>query len=176
MDAKLRRGLLRHLWSLLVRGKQVRYGRDIYIYTDGGCSNGIGGWAWVIIIGGSEKYSNSGGESETTNNRMELTAVIEALEFISGFDDEEGEMAVHTDSQYVKRGITEWIKKWKVNGWKTSDGKPVKNRDLWTNLDNIVGKTNPTFVWVKGHSGIKNNERCDEMVGKEIEKCRNCEK
>ena len=140
----------------------------VEIFTDGGCSNGIGGWAWKATITDAEgkigyAYANSGGKIETTNNQMELTAVIEVLKFISDFEDK-GEVVVNTDSQYVTRGITEWITKWKVNGWKTSNRRSVENQDLWMELNKLVSIALPTFKWIKGHSGIEGNKCCDKMV------------
>jgi ribonuclease HI len=135
----------------------------IEIYTDGGCSGnpGPGGWAYVIIkdeVLFAEKW---GAEKLTTNNRMELQAVIAALEALSP----EGEkITVYTDSQYVQKGITLWLADWKKKGWKTSDKKPVKNQDLWQRLETLAGLFHVNWVWVKGHAGNKYNERCDELT------------
>ncbi len=145
---------------------------NIEIYTDGGCSGnpGPGGWAFVLMSG-NEVIERSGGEANTTNNRMELTAVIEALS--------EAErrapgasVELKTDSQYVKNGITAWIKSWEKNGWLTSDKKPVKNRELWEALDAVNSRVNPVLAWVKGHAGVEHNERCDDLVQVEIAKFR----
>ena len=111
---------------------------------------------------------SSGGEAQTTNNRMELNAVIHAIEDVSlmGVDS----MTISTDSQYVKNGITTWINAWKRNGWRTSSKDPVKNRELWEQLDKLNAAGNIRWNWVKGHAGIKYNEMCDTLVGKEMEK------
>ena len=149
----------------------------IDIYTDGGCSGnpGPGGWAYVIIC--SEKiYKNSGCDKETTNNKMELTAVIKALEAYKNLSLKSSGLAgqkarVFTDSAYVKNGITSWIVTWLKNGWKTSDKKDVKNKELWIALKNLSDKIAPEWEWVKGHSGDKWNEECDALVKKEIKNC-----
>ena len=143
---------------------------SIVIYTDGGCSGnpGPGGWAFVYHDG-AEELVGSGGEAATTNNRMELRAVIEAL----GLAERKAPGAavvLYTDSQYVKNGITTWIASWKRNGWRTADRKPVKNRELWEELDKVVARVKPRFSWVKGHAGHEGNERCDQMVQAEIRK------
>jgi len=134
------------------------------IYTDGGCTGnpGPGGWA-AVIINDSEQKELSGGSQETTNNRMELTAVIEALAYCiqKGIT---GETEIHTDSQYVKNGINSWIFNWKKNGWKTAAKKPVKNKDLWILLDQHNQQIDPEWFWVKGHSGDTYNELCDSLV------------
>ena len=154
----------------------------IYIYTDGGCSGnpGPGGWAYLIMTLEEEAVrdpvllaENWGAEPETTNNRMELTAVIESLQAIQTMPDLPGQAVIYTDSQYVQKGITVWIKDWKNRGWKTSDKKPVKNQDLWLRLDELaLGLSARGFsiawVWVKGHAGNKYNERCDELTQKAI--------
>ncbi|MCL2792469.1 MAG: ribonuclease HI [Spirochaetaceae bacterium] len=145
----------------------------IDIYTDGGCSGnpGPGGWGYVILC--NEKiYKNSGCDKETTNNKMELTAVIKALEaykksFESKAQDNQ-EVRVFTDSAYVKNGITSWIVAWLKNGWKTADKKDVKNKELWIALKKLSDHIKPEWVWVKGHSGNKWNEECDALVKKEI--------
>lgn len=146
---------------------------NVIIYTDGGCSGnpGPGGWSFVLRMPTNEEILGSGGEANTTNNRMELRAVIASLE--------EAErrapgasVVVNTDSQYVKNGITTWIASWKRNGWRTSDKKPVKNRELWEELDAVAARVKPTFKWVKGHAGVDDNERCDAMVQVEIAKFR----
>lgn len=144
----------------------------VIIYTDGGCSGnpGPGGWAFVLKTGDVE-IQGSGGEANTTNNRMELRAVIASLE--------EAErrapgapVVVYTDSQYVKNGIGSWIASWKRNGWRTADKKPVKNRELWEELDLVAAQVGPKFIWVKGHVGVEGNERCDALVQDEIRKLR----
>jgi len=148
---------------------------QIVIYTDGGCSGnpGPGGWAFVYDDG-VEELVGSGGEAATTNNRMELRAVIEALSLVdrrsSGKDP--AAVVLYTDSQYVKNGITSWIANWKRNGWRTSDKKSVKNRELWEELDELAARIRPKFLWVEGHAGVERNERCDAMVQAEIRKLR----
>ncbi len=147
---------------------------DIVIYTDGGCSGnpGPGGWGSVIIYDGNE-IKLSGGEHLTTNNRMELMAAIAALQFISDNNLLQRPVSVFSDSQYVKNGITTWIKGWKMKGWKTADKKPVKNQDLWMKLDDLYNSVpNLEWKWVKGHAGVKYNEMCDQLAGMEIEKNR----
>jgi len=147
---------------------------EIVIYTDGGCSGnpGPGGWGCVILANGSETKL-SGGEHETTNNRMELTAAIQALKFCSTNYSASDNISVFSDSQYVKNGITSWIKSWKVKGWKNAAKEPVKNQDLWKELDALASTfPNLKWSWVKGHAGIKYNEVCDSLCGIEIEKHR----
>ena len=131
------------------------------IYTDGACSGnpGKGGWA-AIILDGKSQYNISGSENKTTNNRMELMAPIKALKKIKT----ESEVIIYTDSRYVKDGITEWIKKWKLNNWKSSNKKPVKNKDLWIKLDNSCLKHKVTWKWVKAHAGNKYNNLVDELA------------
>jgi ribonuclease HI len=148
----------------------------INIYTDGGCSGnpGPGGWGYVILSGDDETGRSSGSEKHTTNNKMELTAVIAALRNLkkmnhTGNPGGETVTVIYTDSTYVKKGITEWIAKWVKNGWKTSDKKDVKNRELWISLKELSDSINPQWKWVKGHSGNKWNEECDALVRKEID-------
>lgn len=133
----------------------------VKIYTDGACSGnpGPGGWGAILMYGDAIKEIN-GGEKETTNNRMELTATIRALEALK----KSSEVHIYTDSMYVKDGINEWIKKWKVNGWKNANRKPVKNSDLWMELDELIAKHQVKWHWVKGHSGHPENERADELA------------
>ena len=140
------------------------------IFTDGGCSGnpGPGGWAYVIISEGDLLSYSSGGEAQTTNNKMELTAVIRAIEDSSVMG--AGEMNISTDSQYVKNGITTWILNWKQTGWQTASKDPVKNKDLWEKLDELNASNKIRWTWVKGHAGIKYNEMCDSLVRKEMEK------
>ncbi|MCR5188192.1 MAG: ribonuclease HI [Treponema sp.] len=145
---------------------------EIIIYTDGGCSGnpGPGGWGIVVIADGVAKQL-SGGEKLTTNNRMELTAAITALQVIhntQGFA--QRPVKLHIDSQYVKNGITSWIKGWKAKGWKTADKKPVKNQDLWVQLDALNEGLKVDWIWVKGHAGIEYNEICDQLCKAEMEK------
>jgi ribonuclease HI len=131
------------------------------IYTDGACSGnpGPGGWGAILRWNGSEKEL-SGGERDTTNNRMELTAAIMALESLT----RPVPVRVHTDSQYVKDGITQWIAGWKKNGWKTAARKPVKNEDLWRRLDAAQAQHNVSWHWIRGHDGHPENERADELA------------
>jgi len=130
-------------------------------YTDGACSGipGKGGWA-AIILDEENQSSISGSESKTTNNRMELMAAIMALKKIKN----KSEIIIYTDSRYVKDGITEWIKKWKLNNWKSSNKKPVKNKDLWIKLDNCCKKHNVSWKWVKAHAGSKLNNLVDRLA------------
>ena len=140
------------------------------IFTDGGCSGnpGPGGWAYIIVQatfqGPVVLAEQFGSEKATTNNRMELTAVIEALRALKAMDKAALKAAVCTDSQYVQKVITEWIFKWKRNAWRTSDKKPVKNQDLWIELDALASELTLVWEWIRGHSGIEYNERCDRMV------------
>ena len=131
------------------------------IYTDGACAGnpGKGGWA-AIILNGKNQSSISGSENKTTNNRMELMAPIMALKKIKI----KSEITIYTDSRYVKDGITEWIKKWKLNNWKSSNKKPVKNKDLWVKLDNHCQKHNVSWKWVKAHASNKLNNLVDELA------------
>jgi|TARA_B100000530_G_C15650951_1_gene366226 ribonuclease HI len=137
----------------------------IKIYTDGACSGnpGKGGWGALIQENDNEKKL-SGSELNTTNNRMELTAVIKALEHY----DEAREIEVFTDSKYVMQGITEWIKNWKNNHWKTSQKKDVKNKDLWVLLDTVSAKHDVKWSWVKGHAGDYGNEIADKLATQAI--------
>ncbi|MDC7245489.1 MAG: ribonuclease HI [Sphaerochaetaceae bacterium] len=145
---------------------------EIVIYTDGGCSGnpGPGGWAFVVQDGNGKSITNSGGEAFTTNNKMELTAVIEALRYIIEKYGDTAKVRVFTDSQYVKQGITSWIHNWKKNGWKTASKSPVKNKELWQALDSLREDLQIEWGWVKGHSGVELNELCDTLVGKEMQK------
>ncbi len=147
---------------------------EVIIYTDGGCSGnpGPGGWGVVVIFNG-EARQLSGGEKNTTNNRMELTAAINALSIVKNTKEFSGiPVTLNIDSQYVKNGITVWIKNWKLKGWKTADKKPVKNQDLWIQLDELNSALNVSWNWVKGHAGIEYNEICDQLCQKEIAKNR----
>ena len=137
----------------------------IKIYTDGACSGnpGKGGWGALIQENDNEKKL-SGSELNTTNNRMELTAIIKALEYY----DEAKEIEVFTDSKYVMQGITEWIKNWKTNHWKTSQKKDVKNKDLWVLLDTVSAKHDIKWNWVKGHAGDYGNEIADKLATQAI--------
>lgn len=133
----------------------------VEVYTDGACSGnpGPGGWG-VVIIDGGEKRELSGGDSATTNNRMEMTAAIEALKATEGM----GAITLYTDSQYLKNGVTQWMRRWKQNGWRTADRKPVKNKDLWETLDALISKREVSWRWVRGHVGDPGNERADELA------------
>ena len=136
---------------------------EVTIYTDGACSGnpGKGGWGAILIYAKEKKYM-SGSKQLTTNNQMELTATIEALKAIL----KPSNIALYTDSQYVKNGITSWIFNWKKNGWKTSNKKPVANKDLWIELEKYVDFHSVSWFWVKGHSGDHYNEIADELAVK----------
>jgi ribonuclease HI len=138
----------------------------VVIYTDGACRGnpGPGGWAAVLISGRHEREL-SGAESATTNNRMELQAVIEALRTLK----RRVRARIYTDSQYVRLGLTEWLGAWKARGWRTADRKPVKNQDLWEQLDALASRHELEWHWVKGHSGVAGNERCDELANAAID-------
>ena len=140
--------------------------KPVQIWTDGACSGnpGPGGWGALLRVGKNQKELK-GGEEETTNNRMELTASIEALNALK----RPCEVDLHTDSQYVKGGITSWIHNWKRNGWKTAAKKPVKNVDLWKQLDEAIERHNITWHWVKGHAGNVENEKADELAREGME-------
>ena len=136
-------------------------GKGVTIYTDGACSGnpGPGGWGAILIHGDHRKEMN-GGEADTTNNRMELMAAIEALEALKG----PCRVDLYTDSIYVRDGIRSWIDNWKRNGWKTASKKPVKNSDLWQRLDAARDRHDVRWHWVKGHAGHPENERADELA------------
>ena len=138
----------------------------INIYADGGCRGnpGPGGWGVLMQTGSAEKEL-CGGERDTTNNRMELTAVIRSLEALK----RPSTVNVHTDSQYVQKGISQWIHNWKRNGWRTSDKKPVKNADLWQILDGLATQHQIKWIWVKGHAGHPGNERADALANRGID-------
>ena len=131
------------------------------IWTDGSClgNPGPGGWGFVATDG-KNIAERCGGEKDTTNNKMELTAVIKALNSAK----KHKEIEIHTDSQYVKNGMQSWIKNWKKNNWKTADKKPVKNKELWQQLDELASKVIIHWVWVKGHAGEEFNERVDDLA------------
>lgn len=139
------------------------------IFTDGACSGnpGPGGWGAILRSGDAEREL-FGGEAGTTNNRMELTAVIRALEALK----RPVAARVHTDSQYVQKGITEWIHGWKQRGWKTAGKQAVKNEDLWRELDRLASLHKIEWVWVRGHSGHPENERCDELARRGVAQVR----
>ncbi|MGH8303750.1 MAG: ribonuclease HI [Steroidobacteraceae bacterium] len=136
------------------------------IYTDGACRGnpGPGGWAALLMLGGREREL-SGSEALTTNNRMELTAVIRALEALK----RPVHARVYTDSEYVRRGILEWIKAWKARGWLTAGRKPVKNQDLWQQLDELAAGHSIEWHWVPGHAGVPGNERVDRLANQAID-------
>ncbi|HEX9194158.1 MAG TPA: ribonuclease HI [Burkholderiales bacterium] len=138
----------------------------VRIYSDGACKGnpGPGGWGALLKIGEREREL-FGGEPQTTNNRMELTAVIRALEALSG----PCTVEVYTDSQYVQKGVSEWIGDWKRRGWRTADKKPVKNVDLWRELDRLAGAHRISWHWIKGHAGHPENERADALANRGVE-------
>ena len=140
--------------------------KKVDIYTDGACSGnpGPGGWGVLIKIE-NENIELSGGDRETTNNRMELMAAIKALEEI----DKDYEITLYTDSNYVKDGITRWISNWKKNNWKTANKKDVKNKELWMRLDEAIKDKNISWVWVKGHAGNAGNEQADYLARSALE-------
>ena len=140
---------------------------SIIIYTDGACSGnpGLGGWGAVILIN-KKVIEIHGGTNQTTNNQMELTAAIEGLKYFT----QKETITLYTDSKYVKDGVSSWIKKWKINGWKTANKKAVKNKELWQKLNNEIKKHNVIFKWIKGHVGEKYNERADQLARLFIEK------
>ncbi|MDX5333940.1 MAG: ribonuclease HI [Gammaproteobacteria bacterium] len=140
--------------------------QDVDIYTDGACRGnpGPGGWGAVLRAGGHEKLLK-GAEPETTNNRMELMAAIQALETLK----RGCRVQLTTDSQYVRNGITQWMANWKKRGWKTADRKPVKNQDLWERLDSAVSRHEVHWHWVKGHSGHPENEMADRLANEAID-------
>jgi ribonuclease HI len=135
--------------------------KTVSAFTDGACSGnpGPGGWG-VVLRSGEHEREIYGGEIETTNNRMELTAAIEALQALR----ESCQVELTTDSTYVKDGITRWLQKWKINGWKTAAKKPVKNQDLWEQLEMQTARHVVQWLWVKGHSGHPGNERADALA------------
>jgi ribonuclease HI len=140
--------------------------KPVEIYTDGACRGnpGPGGWAAVLMAGDREKEI-AGAENRTTNNRMELQAVISALQALK----RPAEVRLYTDSQYVRRGVLEWLAQWKTRGWKTVDKKAVKNQDLWQVLEQEAAKHRIEWHWVPGHSGIPGNERCDALANAAID-------
>ena len=141
----------------------------VVIYTDGACSGnpGPGGWGAILTMGAHEKEI-CGGEPDTTNNRMEMMAAIQALESLN----KPCKVELHTDSQYVKNGVTTWIHGWKKRGWKTADNKPVKNEDLWKRLDQARLRHEVDWRWVKGHAGDVMNERADGLARRGLEEAR----
>ena len=137
----------------------------VLVYTDGACKGnpGPGGWGAVMKFGSREKEL-FGGEPETTNNRMELTAVIRALEALK----RQCRVEIYTDSQYVQKGISEWVPSWKRRGWRTADRKPVKNQDLWQRLDELAALHRTSWHWVRGHAGHPENERADGLANRGV--------
>ena len=138
----------------------------VEIFSDGACKGnpGVGGWGALLRMNGTEKEL-FGGEADTTNNRMELTAVIQALTALT----RPCEVLIHTDSQYVMKGMMEWIDGWKAKGWKTAAKQPVKNDDLWKTLDKLVAMHDVDWRWVKGHSGHPENERADALANRGVD-------
>jgi len=139
--------------------------KKVEIFTDGACKGnpGPGGWGVLLRYGRVEK-SLFGGEPATTNNRMELTAAIQGLAALK----QPCDVVLTTDSQYVRKGITEWVQKWKLNQWRTADKKPVKNQDLWVQLDELTNKHRVQWNWIKGHSGHRENEIADQLANQGI--------
>lgn len=139
---------------------------EVEIFTDGACRGnpGPGGWGALLRSGDREKEIY-GGDLDTTNNRMELTAAIRALEALK----RPCRVALYTDSEYLRRGISEWLTKWKRNGWRTANRKPVKNEDLWRELDELSGRHEVIWRWVRGHAGHPENERADQLANRGIE-------
>ncbi len=133
----------------------------VEIYTDGACSGnpGPGGWG-ALLLYGEHKKEIYGGEAKTTNNRMEMMAVIKALEALR----KQSNVKIYTDSRYVMNGVNDWLAGWKARGWKTASKKPVKNKALWQEIDALTSEHNVEFIWVKGHSGDWGNERADELA------------
>jgi ribonuclease HI len=140
--------------------------RKIELFTDGACKGNPGVGGWGVLINNSNNFIElKGTQRQTTNNRMELIAVIEGLKSIK----ENENIEITTDSMYVKNGINQWINNWKRNGWKTAAKKPVKNKDLWQELDELVQNYSIKWIWVKGHSGHPGNERADQLANEAIE-------
>lgn len=142
---------------------------QVEIYTDGACKGnpGPGGWG-ALLVAGKHRKEMFGGEANTTNNRMELLAVIRALEALT----KPCHVVLHTDSQYVQKGISEWIHGWKTRGWKTAAKAPVKNADLWQTLDAVSQKHEIDWRWVKGHAGHDGNEAADQLANRGVESLR----
>lgn len=140
--------------------------KDVSIWTDGACKGnpGLGGWG-ALLVYGKHRKELYGGEADTTNNRMEILAVIQALEILK----ERCRVHLYTDSQYVQKGMTEWISGWKQRGWRTAAKKPVKNADLWQRLDELCHQHELHWHWVKGHAGDAGNERADELANLGVE-------
>ena len=138
----------------------------VEIYTDGACRGnpGPGGWG-ALLIRGEHRKTLHGGETDTTNNRMELKAAIEALNALKGPSD----VRLYTDSKYVMEGINQWMPNWKKRGWKTANRKPVKNKDLWCELDEAIARHKIDWQWVRGHTGVPGNEMADELANRGID-------
>ncbi|HON88098.1 MAG TPA: ribonuclease HI [Spirochaetia bacterium] len=143
----------------------------VYLFADGACSGnpGPGGWGF-IVKNDSLYFEASGAEPSTTNNRMELLSVIRGLEYIMQTHGKNFHIRIFTDSQYVFYGITKWIHDWKKKGWKNSQKEPVKNKELWEQLDTLTITLQPEFNWIRGHAGHEENERCDELARTAIKK------
>ena len=154
--------------SRLASEEKISQVENVIIYTDGACSGnpGIGGWGAVLIFLNNEIKEISGGNPYTTNNKMEMQAIIESLKHVK----KNYRIKLYTDSLYVKNGITDWIKKWKVNGWKTANKEPVKNLELWLEMSKLAEEREIEWHWVKGHSGHKHNDRADFLARAEIKK------
>ncbi len=146
-----------------MKEKSKKMNEKIIIYTDGACSGnpGAGGWGALIIQNAADRVELFGGDKMTTNNQMEMMAVIKALEYVGSTS---SSIELWSDSQYVIKGITEWLKGWKKNGWRNSKRESVKNRELWEMLDALVSSLNISWHWVKGHNGHPENERVDELA------------
>ena len=142
--------------------KEITPSSTVEIFTDGACSGnpGPGGWGAVLRCTGGQEWEHSGGEAETTNNRMEMLAAVESLACLPF----QTKIVLYTDSQYLKNGMNLWLKNWKKNGWKTANKSPVKNQDLWQRLDDLTQKHSIEWRWVKGHSGHPENERADALA------------
>lgn len=140
---------------------------EVVIYTDGACRGNPGPGGWGVVLTSGKHYKEIyGAEVETTNNRMELTAAIKALQSLKRSD---SNIKLYTDSVYVKNGITQWLENWKIRGWKTASKKPVKNIELWQQLDEVNSQHNVEWCWVKGHAGIEGNEKADQLANKAID-------
>jgi ribonuclease HI len=138
----------------------------VEIYADGACKGnpGVGGWGVLLLSGGKSRELH-GGEAATTNNRMEMTAVIRALEALPPGS----RVRIHTDSQYVQLGISQWIHAWKKRGWRTADKKPVKNEDLWRRIEELASQHVVEWLWVRGHDGNPGNEKADALANRGVE-------
>lgn len=143
--------------------------KKVIIHTDGGCEGNPGPGAWAAVLQyGPQRREICGGSPATTNNRMELQAAIEALRALN----QRCTVEIYTDSQYLRKGITEWVPMWKKRGWKTASKEPVKNRELWIALDKEAARHQIEWRWLKGHAGHKENERCDELANAEMTRIR----